>query len=135
MTHAIQDIEQVSRWTVLRDSHLHVCTGQVWLTRDGELADHVLGPGQGLDLHHGDRVTAEPWHPGERVRLALLPATAQRAVGVVGLRGAGLRVAALAARGLAGGLLALARSADAMASRAQGRICAGESMASAGALK
>jgi len=62
MTHAIQDIEQVSRWTVLRDSHLHVCTGQVWLTRDGELADHVLGPGQGLDLHHGDRVTAEPWH-------------------------------------------------------------------------
>lgn len=128
------------RWVVDQDGWLQVSQGRVWLTRDHDAADHVLAAGQSLWLWRGDRLTLEPWVAGEPARLQARPVGEPAPMhadqaGDLRWRDLGLRGAALAARGLAGGLLALARSAEAMASRAQGSICAGESMASSGALK
>jgi Protein of unknown function (DUF2917) len=124
------------RWVAAEAGWVTVQAGRAWLTRDGDLDDHVLTTGQRLWLARGDRLTAESWEPGEPVWLVWRPEPQAFGRPLLG----GL-VAALAgglargARGLAGGLLALARSAEASARRAQGSICAGDSMASAGALQ
>lgn len=140
---------------------LQVDDGQVWITRSGEGVDHVLAAGQALPVDRGQALLLEPWRPGDvaRLRWAAGPAAAPGGLARAGaaldgaaagrvdqtdlrLRGpaaggAGLAWRALA-RGLraaAGRLAAAARSADARASRAQGSICAGDSMASSGALQ
>jgi len=112
---------------------LTVTAGQAWLTRDRDPVDHVLQAGERLRLARGDRITAEPWQAGRTAGLAWQP-DAPRQPGLAFLGWAG-RGAALLARALAGPLLVLARKADAMASRAQSCICAGESIASSGAAK
>lgn len=89
------------------------------------VAQHPIVFGGVADLQAltGQWLTLEPWQPARR----------QPAGG--GLRDRLWRGAALLAREAAAALLAWARSAEARASRAQGCISAGESMASAGALK
>lgn len=142
---------------------LWVDSGAVWITRQGEGVDHVLSAAEALYLGRGDQVVAEPWHTGQAVELRWAQAAdsqalaaLRRAEGAAALRPArssGVFVAggaatggwpwgdaawrALAAglRGLAGRLAAAARSADAMASRAQGCMAAGDSRASSGALQ
>ena len=116
---------------------LQVHCGPVWLTRDGDPADHVLAAGEGLHLGAGERLVVEPWRAGQAAVLAWavgdslpasrLPQRPQR------LTGAFLRGVAAFLRGAAGRLAAAARSADAMARRAQGSIAAGDSIASSGA--
>lgn len=129
-------LPQARRWVAAEAGWVAVQAGRAWLTRDGDLDDHVLVTGERLWLARGDVLTAEAWQPGEPVWLVWRPEP--QALGLPLLGGL---VAALAgglargARGLAGGLLALARSAEASARRAQGPICAGDSMASAGALQ
>jgi hypothetical protein len=111
---------------------LSIIAGRVWLTRDGDLGDHVLEPGARLRLGIGENAVIEPARTGEVVTLRWSPRR-QRLVGALAaepLRGLAF-LAALAARGFA----ALARSAAASASRAQGCISGGDSMASSGALK
>jgi len=107
--------------------------GRVWLTRDGDLNDYVLGPGERMPLWQGDRVTAEGWQSGEAAWLEWQPVHQPLPMTYLAATLAG--GFARGARGLAGGLLALARNAEAKACRAQGNICSGESMASAGALQ
>ena len=111
---------------------LAVCAGRVWVTRAGDLDDHVLEAGQALRVGADDDVVVEPWQGGTArlvwrsdqprvllARLAALVATLARRLSAP-LRGA---------RGEA----ALAMSAAASDSRAQGAMAAGESSASSGA--
>ena len=111
---------------------LTVVEGRVWLTRDGDLGDHVIEPGQRVRLAVDDNAVIESAETGQRItvrwnarRQSLLGALAEAP-----LRGLAF-LTGLAATGFA----ALARSAAASASRAQGCISGGDSMASSGALK
>lgn len=118
----------------LRVDHLGgefaVRSGRVWLTRRGDLDDHVLEAGDRIVLEPAGSVVIEQWHrdaPASihwtpRVQPGPLAALARRAA-VWGLRRA------------EAGFAALARSAAAMARRAQGCICAGDSIASAGTVQ
>ena len=111
---------------------LTVVDGDVWLTRDGDLGDHLLEPGQRMRLAVNDNAVIEPWHGGERIALRWNP----RRQGLLGAVFAGpLRGMAFATCALATGFAALARSAASSAHRAQGCISGGDSMASSGALK
>lgn len=101
---------------------LTVSRGRVWLTGQGDGEDRVLGAGECLRLDRAETVVMESidrardanvaWHPRRSVFHRL-----------------GLRALAGAA------FAALARRAAANASRAQGCISAGDSMACSGALK
>ena len=111
---------------------LSVVQGRVWLTRDGDLGDHFVEPGQRVRLAVEDNAVIEAARSGETVVVRWNPRR-QSLVGALveaPLRGLAF-LTALAAAGLA----ALARSAAASASRAQGTISGGDSMASSGALK
>ena len=129
---------------------LHVQTGVVWLTRDGDPADHVLAAGDGLHLRPGQRAVVEPWWAGQPAGLAWAAGAgplvdkavgkpaghpAGRPAGTQALAGALWRGLAAVLRAAAGRLAAAARSADARARRAQGSIAAGDSVASSGALQ
>jgi hypothetical protein len=123
---------------------LWVDDGQVWITRTGGGADHVLAAGECLFVGRGERVLSEPWRVGETACLRWAQAApAQSPASVLtgqaaglrrGARDAVLRAAAAGLRALAGRLALAARRAEASARRAQGAISAGDSMASAGAL-
>jgi hypothetical protein len=121
------------RWAATGAGWIAVQAGRAWLTRDGDPDDHVLATGERLWLKRGDVVTAESWRPGEPAWLVWRPEPVQPLALV--FAGALTRAVARGARGLAARLLALARSAEASACRAQGSICAGDSIASAGALQ
>ena len=109
-----------------------VLEGRVWLTRDGDLGDHVLVPGQRVRLAVNDNAVVAPWDRSERIALRWNP----RRQGLLGAVFAGpLRGLAFVTRALATGFAALARSAAATAQRAQGCITGGDSIASSGALK
>ena len=111
---------------------LSVVEGRVWLTRDGDLGDHFIEPGQKVRLAVHEEAVISPARTGETITVRWNP----RRQGYFGaLRAVPFRGLALAAGFLARGFAALARSAAASASRAQGCISGGDSMASSGALK
>ena len=123
---------------------LRVVEGTVWLSRKGDLDDHVLSPGQQFRICAGDDAVIEPWHTDATARIEWQPeiqALRLRAVAATPLSAGWFGLARLAERAAAGfrraadGLAALARNAAASAMRAQGCIRAGESMASSGAQK
>ncbi len=133
-----------------RSGWLVVEAGQVWITRSGDTADHVLAAGQAMHLSGGQQLVAEPWRSGQVARLRwavaapadglagpALQAPVLRPLAATRPAGAGLawRTLAWALRGAALRLAAAARSAESRASAAQGRICVGDSMASSGALQ
>jgi hypothetical protein len=94
--------------------------GRLWVTRDGDLNDYVIDPGQRIEVRRGDQVTVGAWD-GEPTRWTWTPAAARPRYSF--LRAGVARVfgtAARALRGAADALAALARSAAAIASRAQG---------------
>ena len=134
MVGAGHELHGAQRGRALAAGWLEVVAGRAWITQDGGGDDHVLGAGERLVLARGAAVVLEPFHAGQPVRLrwrAAPPQAGLRTRLAPGARG-------LAARGLlalAGRLAAWARSAEAMARRAQGSICAGESIASSGALQ
>jgi len=45
--------------------------GELWLTRDGDIQDYILGPGQSFAARRGDRVTVQALRPS---RFSLRPA-------------------------------------------------------------
>jgi hypothetical protein len=111
---------------------LTVLKGRVWLTRDSDLGDHRVEAGERLRLAVGENAVIEPWDAGHAVSVQWKP----RRQGFFGaVLAEPLRALAWALGALAGGFSALARSAAASASRAQGCISGGDSMASSGALK
>lgn len=113
---------------------LTVRTGRVWITHDAEPGDWVLTAGQSLRLRRGQAVVVETWDVHEFATLdwTPVPGLAQRA-----RLGWAWRVLADGADALARGLAGLAdwaraRSAAPSASRAQGSMKSGASMASCG---
>jgi hypothetical protein len=133
---------------------LRVERGRVWITRSGDAADHVLAAGDGLWLGRGERVLVAPWQAGDTAGLGWSAGDGGQAQVLVGVLGGGLglalsgvrptaapptagafwRASARGLRFIAGRLAAAARSAEAMANRAQGSICADDSSESSGAL-
>ena len=111
---------------------LTVIEGRVWLTRNGDLGDHVFDAGQRVRLGVAEDAVIEAWdgHEGVVVRWNPRHQTFVGAVLAEPLRG----LAFLSGR-LAAGFATLARSAAASASWAQGHIKGGDSIASSGALK
>lgn len=109
-----------------------VLRGRVWLTTDagpGEDSDRVLSPGDSLAVADGQAVVAEAWGRGEAASLRWQP---RREV-LQRLPRAGWAGAFFAAA--FGAFAARPRSAASSASRAQGCINAGDSIASSGAVK
>ena len=125
-----------------------VIDGRVWLTRRGDPHDHLLERGASLRLGRGDAALVESWDAGRSAtvrwrRLGHQPLRAGafvRAGLAASLRGLARGTAAAAgalrlAETALAGLSAWARNAASNASRAQGSIAGGESIASCGALK
>ncbi len=50
------------------DTRLVCLEGELWLTRDGDFEDYILGPGQGFDAKRGDKLTVQALRPS-RIRL------------------------------------------------------------------
>ena len=116
---------------------LTVWRGRVWLTQRGDGDDHVLEAGERIVLDRADAVIVEPWQRGESALLHWQPCAQPRPLAVRAWRGLAF-LAGAAARVLRRpelGFDALARKAASMARRAQGCICAGDSIASAGTVQ
>jgi Protein of unknown function (DUF2917) len=119
---------------------LTVLSGRVWLTRDGDLADHVLARGARVRIDWAERAVVESWERDQAATVQWRPVerhTPAQAFLIGGLRGLAFLAggAAFALARAEAGFAALARSAASSARRAQGCISAGDSMASSGALK
>lgn len=114
-----------------RPGRLTVSAGRVWVTRSGDLDDHVLGAGQALAIRAHEQVVVEPWGEGGA-------SLAWRTDQPRSLAARAFDALAAARRGLStvgAAWAALARSAAASAKRAQGSIARGESSASSGAVQ
>lgn len=117
---------------------LAIQRGRVWLTRDGDGDDHVLARGDQIWLQAGDGLVVEPWQASVSAQLGWLlgaPVAAPAQAPALPRAAAGWRGLAAALRAAFGRLPLAARSAEAMASRAQGSIRAGDSIASCGAVQ
>ena len=129
-------MQEVQHLLVTEPAWLMPRSGKVWATREGDLNDYVLGAGERLALTRGDRVAVGALDAGQPALWDWQAMEAPRRYRL--LRDAvafGLDAAARALRGAADGLAALARSAAAMACRAQGSIRCGDSIASAGTVQ
>lgn len=119
-----------------RASVLRINCGAAWVTVQRTGCDHVMQAGEQLHIERGDHVVIESLHAGhvkldwQAAPCALSVAAQAWLQALRDLRGA----AALLSRGLGGGFKALALTAHSSASRAQGRMASGESMASSGAV-
>lgn len=109
-------------WAVPRAGWLVVSGAPAWLTRQGDWADHVLPPGGVLVVAAGDRVRLGPWQTDGGPAPRVVYVAAQRVDWRFwrALASALWRRLALGLRAGAGALSSLARSAESMASRAQG---------------
>lgn len=119
---SLMPMHQTQHLLVTEPAWLTALGGRLWVTRDGDLNDYVLEPGQRVAVGRGDQVTVGAWEAGSATRWTWTPATGpQRRYGFLRAGVAfGFRAAARALRGAADALAALARSAAAIASRAQG---------------
>lgn len=129
-------MHEVQHWVAPQRAWLVVRGGTLWVTRGGDLQDHVLARGERLAVARGDDLVLQAWRRDQPAAWDWQP---QAAPARYGLRRelpawAWARVAR-GLRGAADGLAALARNAAARASLAQGCISAGDSMASGGAVQ
>jgi hypothetical protein len=131
-------MRDAQRWVAPQASWLVAREGDIWVTRSGDLDDHMLARGERLALARGDDVVVEALRRDMPAVWDWQP----RAASAYGLRRELLAWgSARTARALRGaavffeGLAAQARSAAARACRAQGCINMGDSMASAGTLQ
>lgn len=129
-------MQEVQHLLVAEPAWLLPREGRVWVTREGDFNDYVLGAGQRLALARGDRVAVGSWHEGQPALWDWSPMQPARRYRLL-RDGAALAfgLAARALRGAADGLADLARSAAAIACRAQGNIRCGDSIASAGTVQ
>jgi len=129
-------MRDVQRWVVPQRACLVVRDGSLWVTRSGDPVDHVLGRGQRLAVERGDDLVVQAWRRDQPAVWDWHPLATRSSYRLRRALPAWFWAgSARALRGVAAGLAALARSAAATASRAQGCIRAGDSIASAGALQ
>lgn len=133
-------MRDAQRWVAPQRSWLVAREGVLWVTRSGDLDDHVLARGERLAVGRGDDLVLQSWRrdqaaiwdwqplaqpsAGYRLRREVLAWAWARSARA--LRGAAEALEALAAR---------ARNAAAKACRAHGSIRLGDSIASAGTLQ
>lgn len=122
-------------WTVVADGCLRVDAGPLWLTRFGDPDDHILGPGEQIALRRGDRIVAGAWLPDRPIAWRYDGARSGREGFFATFFAAFLAGFLAAVADAFEAVAARARSAAASASRAQGCMSIGDSMASSGALK
>ena len=115
-------------WLVAVDAAL-------WVTRSGDLDDHVLASGDRLAVQRGDDLVLESLSLDRPVAWRWQAAAQSHYGWRRALLAPVFGFAARVLRGAAEGLAALARSAAAIASRAHGCINAGDSRASAGTVQ
>lgn len=122
-----------------RGGVLSVVEGRAWLTRNGELGDHLLVPGQQVQLGARERAVIEPWDRDTSIALRWQPRGQRLSAALLSepLRALAFAAGGLARalRGSAEALATLARNAASSANRAQGCIANCDSMASTGAVK
>jgi hypothetical protein len=133
---SLMSMHQTQHLLITEPAWLTAFGGRLWVTRDGDLNDYVLEPGQRVAVGRGDQVTVGAWSPGEPTRWTWTPATEPPRYGFL-RTGVALAfgAAARALRGAADGFAALARTAASIARRAQGCISCGDSIASAGTVQ
>lgn len=107
-------LRQRQFWDVAQTGWLVAAGEPAWITREGDLSDHVLARGGVLSVRAGERVHLGPWQDGNRPTVVFVAAQpgAER-------RGRAARTGAWRAFGA---LAAWARSAASRASRPQGCI-------------
>lgn len=132
-------MREAQRWVAPSTAWVEAREGALWVTRSGDLTDHVIQRGERLAVARGDDLVLQSWR---RDQPAVWDWQPQAASARYGLRREllawGWARTARALRGAAEGLDALAvraRHAAARACRAQGCIPAGDSIASAGTLQ
>lgn len=54
-----------------QDLTLLCLSGELWLTRDGDIEDYILGPGQSMSVGHADQAAVQALRPSQ---LRLIPA-------------------------------------------------------------
>lgn len=102
-----------------RPGRLVVKAGRAWITRRGDLDDHVLAAGESIDLRAGERVVVEPWDAGKPVQLSWCGGALAGGLART-FAARALRLVARASAAAGERLLALGRSAAASAGCAQG---------------
>ena len=126
-------IDAGSAWQLERlGGELNVVEGRLWLTRDGDLGDHLVEAGERVRIGIDERAVVGSWDDCAPLVVRWSPRR-QSLFGA--LLAEPLRGLAFLLGLAAGGFATLARSAAASASRAQGCIAGTDSMASSGALK
>jgi hypothetical protein len=55
------------------DANVLCLDGELWLTRDGDIEDYILGPGRSFTARRGDKITVQALRPS-RLRLTAAPA-------------------------------------------------------------
>jgi len=131
-------MHDTQRWVAPTPAWLVARKGTLWVTRSGDLDDHVLARGERLAVARGDDMVVQSLHRNQPAAWDWQPRAGSaryrllRALPAWGWARAALF---LRLRGAAAGLAALARSAAARARRAQGCISAGDSIASAGTVQ
>ena len=132
-------MREAQRWVAPSTAWVEARVGALWVTRSGDLTDHVIQRGERLAVARGDDLVLQSWR---RDQPAVWDWQPQAASARYGLRREllawGWARTARALRSAAEGLDALAvraRHAAARACRAQGCIPAGDSIASAGTLQ
>ncbi len=116
-------MRDVQRWLAPRPAWLVAREGTLWVTRSGDLDDHVLPRGERLAVSRGDDLVIQSWRRDAPAVWDWQPrATPQIHRLRRGLPGWVWAASARALRGAAEGLAVLARSAAARAKRAQGCI-------------
>jgi hypothetical protein len=120
---SLMSMHQTQHLLITEPAWLTAMGGRLWVTRDGDLNDYVLEPGQRVAVGRGDHVMVGAWEAGESARWTWTPAAEPPRYGFL-RAGVALAfgAAARALRGAADGLAVLARSAASIASRAQGCI-------------
>lgn len=53
-----------------QDLTLLCLSGELWVTRDGDIEDYILGPGQSMSVGHADQAAAQALRPSQ---LRLIP--------------------------------------------------------------
>jgi hypothetical protein len=129
-------MQETQHLLVTEPAWLTALTGSVWVTRRDDLNDYVLQAGERLALSRGEQITVSSLHADQAAlwdwRCAPARSPQRR---VRELVAASFDAVARGLERAATGLAALARSAAAIACRAQGCIKVGDSMASAGTVQ
>ena len=129
-------MRNAQRWVAPQAAWLVARDGELWVTRSGDLEDHLLACGERLAVARGDDLVLQSWRRDQPAAWDWQPLLPARHYGLRREAVAWVWAhAARALRGAAESFAALARSAAARACRAQGCISAGDSMASAGTLQ